>query len=109
MNVKGGRRGMKILKGIFLIFLLTIPKGQVQSFQGNENLPFVCGDINGDGKVNPADLSYFVNYLRYMGPAPKNLRTSDVNGSGSVDFADLAYLVNYFFYGGPELQCDLGF
>jgi len=36
-----------------------------------EVLSFIPGDVNGDGEVNSADLSYLANYLYFNGPPPQ--------------------------------------
>jgi hypothetical protein len=66
---------------------------------------WICGDINGDGAVNMADLSYLANYLFFGGPSPPNITSADVNGDGSITPADLSYLMNYLVWGGPSPQC----
>jgi hypothetical protein len=65
----------------------------------------VCGDMNGDGFVNMADLSYLAAYLFFGGPPPVDLNCADVNGDGFVNMADLSYLAAYLFFGGPPPNC----
>ena len=67
---------------------------------------YVCGDVNGDGNVNSADLSYLANYLFFGGPSPVSMWAADVNGDGSVNSADLSYLANFLFFGGPPPNCS---
>jgi hypothetical protein len=64
-----------------------------------------CGDINGDGGVNTADLSYLANYLFFAGPPPVSMWAADVNGDGAINTADLSYLANYLFFAGPQPNC----
>ena len=61
-----------------------------------------CGDLNGDGGINIADLTFLVAYLFSGGPAPDPECIADLNGDDSVNIADLTYLVAYLFGGGPE-------
>jgi hypothetical protein len=49
-------------------------------------------DMNGDGKVNAADVEYLADYLMNNGPSPKDMAAADVNGDGVVDLMDLAAL-----------------
>jgi len=60
------------------------------------------GDVNVDGTVNIADITYLVDYLFFGGPAPPVMETANVDGEGGVNIADLTYLVEYLFFGGPE-------
>ena len=62
---------------------------------------YICGDANGDGVVNSADVAYLINYLFVGGPAPVPLAAGDANLDGNINSADVAYLINYLFVGGP--------
>ncbi len=61
----------------------------------------VCGDVNGDGVVNSADVVYLINYLFIGGPAPEPLEEGDVNCDSTINVVDVVYLINYLFIGGP--------
>lgn len=62
---------------------------------------YMCGDSNGDGVINSADIVHLVNYLFAGGPAPVPIESGDANADGVVDGADVVYLINYLFAGGP--------
>jgi hypothetical protein len=66
---------------------------------------FLCGDVNGDGAVNTADLSYLASYLFFGGPEPVPYLSGDVNNDCSINTADLSYLASYLFFGGPSPNC----
>lgn len=60
------------------------------------------GDINLDGFVNIADLSYLIDYIFRGGPKPTVMLLADVNGScGPANVIDLTYFVDFIFRGGP--------
>lgn len=61
----------------------------------------VPGDIDANGSLNVADLTYLVFHLFKGGLPPPALNTADVNGSCEVNIDDLTYLVSYLFRGGP--------
>ena len=63
---------------------------------------YVCGDANGDGKINVADVVYAINYLFKGGPVMKPLVAGEVNCDGKVTVADVVYTINYLFKGGPK-------
>ncbi len=64
-----------------------------------------CGDLNGDGTVDPMDLVYMTAYFFQGGPAPAYPTCADVDGSGTFDKADIAYLANYLFLNGSAPAC----
>ncbi len=63
---------------------------------------YVCGDVDGSGAVNVADLTYMVNFLFKGGPEPQPMEAGDVDCQPGVNVADLTYMVNFLFKGGPE-------
>jgi hypothetical protein len=65
-----------------------------------------CGDANGDGIVNSADLGFLINYVFVGGPPPSDpIEKADANNDCIVNSADIAYLTNYSFAGGPPPEC----
>ncbi|MCK4857716.1 MAG: right-handed parallel beta-helix repeat-containing protein [candidate division Zixibacteria bacterium] len=63
---------------------------------------FICGDADGDGMVNIADVVYLINYIFSGGPPPDPLLAGDVDCNSMVNIADVVYLIDYIFAGGPE-------
>jgi hypothetical protein len=61
----------------------------------------IRGDVNYDGSLNVADVTYLVAYLKGLGPAPPCFEEGDVNGNGSINVADVTYLVAYLKGLGP--------
>ncbi len=80
---------------------------RVYVFDGSITIPpGVCGDCDGDGKVNVADLTCFVGWLFFDGPPPHCAETiMNVDGAGGANVADLTYLVSYLFENGPPPAC----
>jgi len=68
---------------------------------------YVCGDCNGDGVLDVADVVCEINYLFKGGPPPQPYAVGDVNCDGVNDIGDVVYLINYLFKGGPApcLNC----
>jgi hypothetical protein len=67
--------------------------------------PFICGDANGDTKINLLDVSYIINALYRSGPKPNPIQSADVNSDGKMNLLDISYLINYRYRGGPEPHC----
>jgi hypothetical protein len=63
------------------------------------------GDANGDGSVNVADLTDFVDFLFFGGSASVCPEEFDNNCDCSHNVFDLSYFVDFLFNGGPA-PCD---
>ncbi|MCX6833167.1 MAG: cohesin domain-containing protein [candidate division Zixibacteria bacterium] len=61
-----------------------------------------CGDVDGSGNINIADVVYMVNYIFKHGPPPQDASGGDVDCDLSVTIADVVYFINYIFRGGPQ-------
>ena len=66
---------------------------------------FLCGDANGSGQVNIADVTFLIARIFAGGAAPAPEEAGDANGSGSVNIADVTYLIARIFAGGPAPVC----
>jgi len=61
----------------------------------------IAGDVNDDGAVTSADITFLYNYLFAGGPPPPCPGQADVDGDCDIDIADLVYLMNFMRNGGP--------
>jgi hypothetical protein len=59
----------------------------------------VIGDVNGNCKVDVADIFFLIDYLFAGGPYPSG--SSDADGDGVTNVEDVLYLIAYLFAGGP--------
>lgn len=66
---------------------------------------FDCGDVNGDGAVNLADITALINYYFYYGPCATPCEASDTNCDNVANIADIVYLIEYVHGGGPAPCC----
>jgi hypothetical protein len=82
------------------------PVYKVSDANCSDQNSYVCGDVDGSGSVNVADVSYLTDYLFRGGPAPPLDCAANVDGNNGVNVADLTYLIQYLWQGGPEPICD---
>jgi hypothetical protein len=66
---------------------------------------FICGDANGDGEVNIADITYIILYVYRNDPAPIPLAAADVNSSGTINILDITDLIKFLYKNGAPLNC----
>lgn len=64
------------------------------------------GDVNGDGKVNVADIVEIINYLKGNPSEDFNLDEADLNNDGIVDENDIRELKDALLLLG-SIQCEL--
>ena len=66
----------------------------------------IRGNIDGEGGINIADLTYLVEYLFAGGDPPPCPEEGNADGAVGVNVADLTYLVKYLLQGGdPPPPC----
>ncbi len=63
---------------------------------------WICGDADGNGAIDIADVVFLVSYIFASGPAPDPLYTADVDLNGIVNITDAVLLIHYIILGGPE-------
>lgn len=68
-------------------------------------IDFTCGDANGSGAVNIADVTFLIARIFAGGIAPVPQEAGDANGSGGINIADVTYLIARIFAGGPAPIC----
>lgn len=77
----------------------------------NSKVDVLCGDVNFDGKIDIADVIYYIGGLFPPEfPPPPIGCEGDVNADGDINIADPVYLINYLFIPGslPPVEgcCD---
>jgi hypothetical protein len=66
---------------------------------------FLCGDANGDDKVNLLDVSFIINHLYRGGPAPNPLKAADVDNNTKINLLDVSRIINFLYRSGLPLVC----
>jgi hypothetical protein len=62
---------------------------------------FKCGDVDGDGATDIADIVYLVCYIFAGCSPPDPVARAGVDCDGVITIADAVYLINYIFSNGP--------
>ncbi len=77
-------------------------------YVGEEITDIDRGDMNCDGMIIGADVSFLVNYFRgVVLDCPCSLCAGDINNDGRIIGSDVTYLVNYFIGRNPPPDpCD---
>jgi hypothetical protein len=72
----------------------------------NVGTGFVCGDVDGSGRIDIDDIVWMVLYVFYGGYAPAPIGLADVDCSGGIDIDDIVYMIDYVFALGPYPCAD---
>ena len=66
-------------------------------------VPFVRGEVNGDGAVDLSDGVFVLARLFASGPAPPCTDAADANDDGAVDVSDPIRIFSYLFLGNARI------
>ena len=69
-------------------------KGKFKEIKAIPDSPSLKGDVNGDGKVNAADVTTVYNYIANPEATGLTLDKVDINGDGNVNATDITDLYN---------------
>ncbi|TFH58908.1 MAG: VCBS repeat-containing protein, partial [Candidatus Zixiibacteriota bacterium] len=93
------------MKRAFLLFvsivlcLLAANPGQATAEE--LNLPWDCGDANGDFTIGVGDVVYLHAYVFSGGSNPDPLEAGNADGGCRINLADVLYISDYIFSAGP--------
>ena len=80
---------------------------------GPSEIPFIRGDVNGDGALALIDAVFILSFAFLDGRTPMCLKTADVDGDGLIEgLVDTLFLLNSLFIAGsptpalPFPNCD---
>ena len=66
-----------------------------------------CGNVNGNGNIDIADITALISYLYLGGDPPPVLRVANVNGTpdGTIDISDITGIIAHLYLDHRELNC----
>jgi hypothetical protein len=67
---------------------------------------FICGDVNGSGKIDLFDVDYLIKALYKGGTPISDYSSADVDNSGVVNLLDGQYIISYLYRNGPPPNCQ---
>ena len=76
---------------------------QWENFFFDSSSGFILGDVNNDGDVTIADVTYLINYL-LTAEGELDERAADLNGDGEVTISDVTALINYLLNGTVNMS-----
>ncbi|UCD17402.1 MAG: hypothetical protein JSV44_00380 [Candidatus Zixiibacteriota bacterium] len=72
-------------------------------------MPYLCGDANGDSEINLLDILYLIAHLYGVPPGdpPDPIEAGDPNADHDCDLLDILYLIDHLYGNpqGPEPEC----
>ncbi len=64
------------------------------------------GDVNNDGSIDAADISFLTSWIYHDGDIPPVISNADPNGDCCSDSSDIVYLADFLYVGGPPpVEC----
>ena len=94
-------RGIRCLFALTILLFLILPLSTSTSNTPN----FLCGDANGEGRINIAGALYISNYVFRGGPPPDPMESGDANADGAVNIGDFVRIYDAIRRVSPELVC----
>lgn len=82
------------------------PNGKIDAMAGVKlllGIDYIVGDVNGDGKVAPSDISALIDYLLGNNPEAFDERGADVNQDGQIKPDDISLLIDMLL-GNVDLE-----
>ena len=67
--------------------------GELDPHHFTVNIPFILGDVNGDGEVDIVDVTMLISAV--LSNKPVEPAVADMNNDGSIDIIDVTELINY--------------
>jgi len=86
-----------------ICFIILMVLGLTLFFPMRPTCSCTCGDSNGDGEFNIADIVHLINYQLRSGAPP--VCPVDVDCNQNVGMVDIVYMILYLFQGGHP-PCD---
>jgi len=86
-----------------------IPSRATGIFRVGANDQIACGDVNGDGQFNIADVTFLIDRIFSGGAEPcPTPGLGDVNCDNKINIIDVTYVIATIFVGGPAPCCPSG-
>ncbi len=113
-EIQGRVNGIKYLGDDYRFVLLNMPLSLMQVDSASVLLQslvyemgeeFLCGDVNGDFRVNVGDVVSYISFLYHDGSPPRIIENGDVNCDTEYAMDDLLVILNYALKYGLSPAC----